>query len=104
VLSPRRGFNERVEADAETQEPESQVCEILWWSGYLKGQFYVLTDRPLVTGQPLESPMFRARGSDGPERTDAAVAAHESLVAALAAGGWERDGRGLHWYSDRFRR
>ncbi len=92
TLSPQVAVDEQVE----------QVCEILWWRGYIKSQFYVEADPPL--SREITSRAFRARGSDAPEQDTAAVAAYEALVEALASAGWAREGRGAHWFSDRFRR
>jgi hypothetical protein len=89
--SPQLAVDEQVE----------QVCEIVWWRGYIKSQFYVEADPPL--DREIASRAFRARGSDAPEQSAAAVAAHEALVEALASAGWAREGRGAHWFSDRFR-
>ena len=77
------------------------MCEIASWRGYVKWQFYVKSQSPL---EVFSSPYFRARGNGAPERTDAALRAHAPLVEKLIAAGWEQDGRGEHWYSERFRR
>ena len=84
------------------EEQFEHVCEIRWWRGYVKGQFYAEADPPL--DWPVESAAFRPRGRDRPEQSDEAVAAHAALVEELCSAGWEQDGRGAYWYSDRFLR
>ena len=99
VLSPRPRLDEPAEErSAEPAASGLQLCEIRWWRGYLKSQFYVEAD------PPLESRAFRARGSDGHQPSDEAVAAHAAFVEELVAAGWEPHGSGVHWYSDRFRK
>lgn len=64
-------------------------CEIRWWRGYVKAQFYAHA----VTTEGLEvvvatSPMFWWRHVEPPAPTKAAVAARMALVETLVAGGW----------------
>jgi hypothetical protein len=69
----------------------------------------------VVTGSPvcgckspheatLVSPFFRAPGKGVPEQTDVALHAHAVLVEALVAAGWEPEGYGEEWFSERFQR
>ena len=78
-----------------------QVCEIACWHGYVKWQFYVGSERPEVA---LVSPYFRAPGKGVPAQTDAALHAHAVLVEALVDAGWEPEGYGEEWFSERFQR
>ncbi len=97
--SPRPRLDERLEPERAAVTPTAALkCEILWWRGYRKSQFYA------EVAPPLESPTFRARGSEVPGPSDAAEAAHRALVDELQADGWEADGHGEHWFSDRFRK
>jgi len=89
---------EAVSPQHRSEQQVEQACEIQWWRGYLKGQFYVEGDRTVA------SRAVRASGIDAPQQSDAAVAAYEALVTELVSAGWERDGRGAHWFSERFRR
>jgi hypothetical protein len=101
VLSPQARLAGQLEVPQPEPEPELQVCEIACWRGYVTWQFYVESEAPL--GVFDSSAYFRARGRDTPERADATLRAHAALVEQLTAAGWEPDGRGEHWYSDRFR-
>ena len=102
ILSPRLSLDERVDKDDARETSAQQSCEIQCLCGNVKSWFYVLVDPGL--GNLIESQSFQTHGSNPLEQSDAAVAAHEALVAGLVADGWERDGRGAHWFSDRFRR
>lgn len=87
-------------------------CEIRWWRGYVKSQFYAHG----VTEEGLEfvvatSPMFLWRRATPPPPTKAAVAARIALVETLVARGWERDEPRLRagateapWFAGTFRR
>ena len=78
-----------------------ELCEIGWWRGYLKSEFYAVAD-----GREFaRSRSFRWRGERPPASDDeAARAAHEALVARLAEAGWEPLGQAIPWYAQRFRR
>jgi len=103
VLSPRTRPDAPIEREAPTPEaPHSLVCEIRVWRGYRKSQFYVETGPPL--DQLIESRPFRARGDGAPEQSEEAVAAYVAMVEGLVFAGWKQDGRGAHWFSDRFHR
>ncbi|HWN21359.1 MAG TPA: hypothetical protein VNP93_05265 [Gaiellaceae bacterium] len=100
VLSPHTRLH-KPEQD-EAGRPAEETCEIAWWRGYVKSQFYVQSNAPL--DQVLASRLFRFRGSEEPEQTGAAAEAHRALVEELRAAGWVPDGRGEQWFSERFRR
>lgn len=100
VLSPHTRLHEAEQEEAETRAEE--VCEIVWWRGYVKSQFYVESDSPL--DEVLVSRLFRFRGREEPEQVGAAADAHRALVEDLRAAGWVPDGRGERWFSERFRR
>jgi hypothetical protein len=103
VLSPRVRVDERpAEHESGREASGLEVCEIRCWHGYVHSIFYAAADPP--AGRPTQSRPFRARGGVLPEQNAAAVAAHEGLIEALLADGWEPEGRGARWFSDRFRR
>jgi hypothetical protein len=79
-----------------------QVYEVAVWRGYFTWQFYVASQETFEASH--SSPYFRARGREAPEPTDAALRTQAALVEQLTAAGWEPDGRGEHWFSERFRR
>lgn len=100
VLAPHARRHEREQDEAET--PNDEACEIAWWRGYVKSQFYVQSSSPL--DEVLASRLFRFRGREEPEQAGAAADAHRALVEDLIAAGWVPDGRGERWFSERFRR
>ena len=105
VLSPHPRLHEAEQDEAETETRQTgaeEACEIVWWRGYVKSQFYVQSDSPL--DEVLTSRLFRFRGSEEPEQEGAAADAHRALVEELRAAGWVPDGRGEQWFSERFRR
>ncbi len=105
VLAPHTRLHEAEQDEAETETRQTgaeEACEIVWWRGYVKSQFYVQSDSPL--DEVLMSRLFRFRGSEEPEPEGAAADAHRALVEELRAAGWVPDGRGEQWYSERFRR
>jgi hypothetical protein len=82
-----------------------EFCQIGWWRGYVKSEFYADAIGP--EGDRYRagtSPEFRWWRSTPPERTKAAVAAHEALVAKLLRAGWEPEEQGFDWYEARFSR
>jgi hypothetical protein len=83
-----------------------EVCEIRWWRGYIKGEFYALgVGEDGQESEIARSPQFFWRGSDPPPGDhEKATAAHEQLVAQLTAAGWKRLGKAAPWYAQRFRR
>jgi hypothetical protein len=65
------------------------TCEIVWWSGYVKGRFQAYARS--TAGVPrlvAESPAIRWRSSSPPGPIEAAVDALEVLTRALADAGW----------------
>jgi hypothetical protein len=83
-----------------------ETCEIAIWKGYAKARFYARVDEPGLDEEfaVAESPTFRFRGNGIPERTDAAEAAHATLIEKLVAKGWEPTGSAEPWYAEGFRR
>lgn len=82
------------------------LCEIGWWRGYVKAEFYAAA--VAADGSAYEagrSRQFRWRKHEPPAREhDQARAAHEDLVRGLRQGGWEPLGDAVPWYALRFRR
>ena len=78
-----------------------ELCEIAWWRGYFKSEFYAVAD-----GKELaRSRSFRWRAEKPPDSDhQAARSAHEALVGRLKEAGWEPLGQAVPWYAQRFRR
>jgi hypothetical protein len=98
---------ETAQAEAPARQPvwdaRLEVCQIGWWRGYVKSQFYAEAIGPDGDRYGAgTSPTFRWWRNAPPAQTAAAVAAHEALVAKLLRAGWERDDQGLEWYEARF--
>jgi hypothetical protein len=102
VLSSQARLSGRLDEEQDESDAETQLCEIECWRGYVTWQFYAGSGSP--DEAPLVSPYFRAPGKGAPERTDIAVQAHAVLVEALVAAGWEPEGYGEEWFSERFQR
>ncbi len=103
TLSPQARLADPLEERESDGELETHlVCEIACWRGYVTWQFYVESESP--DEAPLVSPYFRAPGRGAPEQTDDALQAHAVLVEALVAAGWEPEGYGEEWFSERFQR
>jgi len=103
TLSPQARFADQLEEAESGAELEThQTCEIACWRGYVTWQFYVESESPREAS--LVSPYFRAPGKGAPEQTDVALHAHAALVEVLVAAGWEPEGYGEEWYSERFQR
>jgi hypothetical protein len=103
TLSPQARLADTLEERESDDELEThQVCEIACWRGYVTWQFYVESESP--DEAPLVSPYFRAPGKGVPEQTDVALHAHAVLVESLVAAGWEPEGYGEEWFSERFQR
>ena len=81
--------------------PKSAICQIDWWRGYVKSQFYAWTwDGEGKESILLTSPPFRWSKSTPPPQTLPHVAeAHAALVAQLKAKGWVTTYRGRQWYA-----
>ena len=82
-----------------------EECEIDWWRGYFKADFYALALRP--GGEryvAARSPTFPWWRSEPPLEEGLGAEAHARLVARLVADGWEPVAGGLAWYKTRLRR
>jgi hypothetical protein len=83
----------------------AEECEIEWWRGYIKSDFYAFALRPDGTPRILaRSPSFRWRSSDPPPPEGPAVEAYAALIELLTAWGWESAEIGGPWYRTRLRR
>jgi hypothetical protein len=74
--------------------PGLDRCEIVWWSGYVKGRFQAYAtsaSRPPVL--IAESPAFRSRSGKPPGPTEEAIAALTELTDRLEQAGWVDEGR-----------
>jgi hypothetical protein len=81
--------------------PGLDRCEIVWWSGYVKGRFQAYATSasrpPVLIG---ESPAFRSRSGQPPAPTDAAVAALAVLTDRLEQAGWiDQGGDNGTWFA-----
>lgn len=80
-------------------------CEVRWNGGWVSSRFIAVATPPgQRRGKPIGTtdPIKWTLQSD-PDPADAHVrAAHGQLVGDLLAAGWEREGRGRHWYAQRF--
>lgn len=91
-------------APEEAPATEWAWCEIEWVRSFRGSEFEA---RPLTPGADASarSPKFRWREERPPPETDAgARGAHEELVHALVAAGWEPVAEAGPWYGERFRR
>lgn len=78
-----------------------ELCEIAWWRGYFKSEFYAVADgRELARSRTFR---WRVETPPAPDH-QAASAAHEALVGRLRKAGWEPLGQAIPWYAQRFRR
>lgn len=104
TLSPQARLADQLDEveGGDTELETHEVCEIACWRGYMKWQFYVELESPYEA--TIASPYFRAPGKGVPEQTEAALAAHAVLVERLGAAGWEPEGYGEDWFSERFQR
>jgi hypothetical protein len=82
------------------------VCEIVWWRGYVKSEFFVhAVGADQGEYEVARSRQFWWRNSEPPPPDHkGAQAAHEALVEKLEAAGWEPLGKATPWYAQRFRR
>jgi hypothetical protein len=81
------------------------VCEIRWWQGYIKADFYAHVVNPNGDGSDIaRSPTFWWRGPGPPSPSAAPLAAHKALVKLLVDSGWEPVGEPRPWFAQRFRR
>jgi hypothetical protein len=97
---------EQHDAEEPAPPPDSLTCQIVYWRGYRKSAFYARAfDKEGYEVALAESPVFKTRGKDGPDRTDdEAIAAHQALVAQLTSDGWELAGGGSTWFDQTLRR
>ena len=103
TLSPQARLADQLEEGETGAELEThQTCEIACWRGYVTWQFYVESESPHDVS--LASPYFRAPGKGAPEQSAVALQAHAVLVEALVEAGWEPEGYGEEWFSERFQR
>jgi hypothetical protein len=94
--------------DAGRQTPASPTfpfrevhCEVAFWRGFFKGQFYARIWGGDESSAIATSPMFRCRSATA-EQTEECLAALAALHAQLLAEGWEPSGSGRAWYATRF--
>jgi hypothetical protein len=80
-------------------------CEIEWWRGYIKSDFYAVAFRSTGEWYVAErSPSFRWRHTQPPREGAAGREEHALLVGRLVKDGWQPVGNGPVWYQTRFRR
>jgi hypothetical protein len=81
------------------------TCEIVWWRGYWKSDFYAQAVAPDGFAYDVaRSRPFSWRSDEEPPRTGAIASAYSLLVEKLVADGWEEIGNGGSWYARRYRR
>jgi hypothetical protein len=105
IVWPREPASRRTARGGRPPAPPEQLCEIVFWQGYVKAMFYGRIFGP--EGEALavaESPTFRSHGNGLPEETEAARAAYEVVRQRLIAAGWQHVDKGSAWYADVFRR
>lgn len=93
---------------AEPWPPDTEAlwrCEIRWRAGWITSRFEAVAappgerrGRPIGTTDPLKWTLKADPDPDGSD-TRAALA---QLAEELLGAGWEREGRGRHWYAQRF--
>ena len=102
-LCPECGFPLAALSDAGAKRVE--FCEIRWWRGYLKSDFYATRTGQGASGEILaRSPLFRCRRHDLPPESEQVKSAHAAVVVELERHGWQRCGGGPPWYRLRFTR
>jgi hypothetical protein len=89
-------------APAVRRQPQADECSIRWWRGYVRSEFYAVSGEGEGT-VIAESPFFWWGRTDPPD-SEAAVAAHQQLIAELEQSGWTIAGRGRLWFELRLRR
>jgi zinc-ribbon domain len=98
---------ERIRSDAGSgaSAAAGDECTIVWWRGYVRSGFYaVATGGHARSGEPLGTSLFRRLGGGAPVPEGRALEAHRALVERMQSEGWDRVGRGAHWYETRFHR
>jgi hypothetical protein len=104
-VAPREEVQRRTLRFAEPLATTWERCEIEWWRGYVKSDFYAVAFRPTGEWYVAErSPSFRWRQSEPPQEGEAGREEHAHLAGRLVADGWEPVGNGPVWYQKRFRR
>jgi hypothetical protein len=83
---------------------EEWTCEIALWREHDEAVLYARSFHGEEELTIAESPRFHVSGDGVPEQSTASLDAHGRLCEELARDGWERVGRGVDWYNDRFRR
>lgn len=82
-----------------------EECEIDWWRGYVKSDFYALAVGPGGESYvAARSPTFRWLRREPPPEESRGAEPHARLVAHLVAEGWEPVGSRFAWYKTRLRR
>lgn len=93
-------MDEEISIDHVPVDAGEVVCEVAFWPGYVRGQFYAR-----IRGDEFSaiatSPLFRCRSAT-PEQTEECHAALAALNDRLVAEGWQANGRGRAWYARRF--
>ena len=86
--------------------PTAEECEIEWWRGYAKSDFYAFVQRTDGSIRIVaRSPSFRWRSSDPPPPEGRAQEAYAVLLELLRAWGWESmGGADSVWYRTRLHR
>jgi hypothetical protein len=82
-----------------------ETCRIFWWRGYVKSAFVAATGVP--EGAPrviAQSPLFKWRGNETPDRREDIVAAHQALVDHLIKNRWKPTGVHHDWFEQSFSR
>lgn len=74
-----------------------EVCEIRLWQGYRSYEFFAAVGDVAIA----QSDSFRSRGEPSAEDEKARMA-HAALVRQLLDEGWQADGTGSGWFSQRF--
>jgi len=76
-----------------SQASELEICEVVWWRGYVKGRFQAYAGSGPAAELIAESPAIKWRSSAPREPTAAATAALDALTAELAETGWQVEER-----------
>jgi hypothetical protein len=79
----------------------TQECEVRWWRGYVKSQFFAVATDAGADVTVAVSPSFRWRKGKPPPETPEAAAALRALVGSLEHKGWKVVGRGEEWFAVR---
>ena len=78
-----------------TSQQTLDTCDIVWWSGYVRGRFQAFAVSPSGVRRLIgESPQIHWRSTSPPGPTQTAVEALEALTSELAEAGWSVASRG----------